>query len=154
MAKKLPLHGWLNLDKPLHVTSNDAVQMVKRALSPAKIGHGGTLDPLASGVLPLALGEATKTVAYAMDGAKTYLAHVTFGMATRTDDAEGEIIAESSRRPAEALIQKALSDISGKTILQRPPAFSALKIQGQRAYDLARQGQDGEGVKRISLGHN
>lgn len=145
MAKKsngLPLSGWLNLDKPLHVTSNDAVQAVKRALNPAKIGHGGTLDPLASGVLPLAFGEATKTVAYAMDGAKTYIAQVKFGAATSTDDGEGEVIAESKVRPAEILIQKALHDLSGKIISQRPPAFSALKVDGKRAYDLARQGQE------------
>ena len=142
--QKLPLSGWLNLDKPLHVTSNDAVQVVKRALSPAKIGHGGTLDPLASGVLPLAFGEATKTVAYAMDGAKTYIAKVKFGAATSTDDAQGEVIAESKVRPAEILIQKALHDLSGQTISQRPPAFSALKVQGKRAYDLARQGKEVE----------
>ncbi len=145
MAKKLKgvaLSGWLNLDKPLHVTSNDAVQAVKRALNPAKIGHGGTLDPLASGVLPLAFGEATKTVAYAMDGTKTYVARVKFGEATRTDDVEGDVIAESKIRPAGILIQKALLDLSGKTLSQRPPAFSALKVEGKRAYDLARQGKE------------
>lgn len=145
MAKKskgLAITGWLNLDKPLHVTSNDAVQAVKRALTPTKIGHGGTLDPLASGVLPLAFGEATKTVAYAMDGAKTYIAQVKFGAATSTDDVEGEVVVESKVRPAEILIQKALHDLSGKTISQRPPAFSALKVDGKRAYDLARQGKD------------
>ena len=140
--KGLPLSGWLNLDKPLDITSNDAVQTVKRVLDPTKIGHGGTLDPLASGVLPLALGQATKTVAYAMDGAKTYLAKVRFGAATSTDDMEGEVIAESKMRPAEILLQKALLDLSGKSLSQRPPAFSALKVEGQRAYDLAREGKE------------
>ena len=140
--KGLPLSGWLNLDKPLDITSNDAVQTVKRVLDPTKIGHGGTLDPLASGVLPLALGQATKTVAYAMDGAKTYLAKVRFGAATSTDDLEGEVIAESKMRPAEILLQKALLDLSGKSLSQRPPAFSALKVEGQRAYDLAREGKE------------
>lgn len=147
MSKKqkgIPLSGWLNLDKPLNITSNDAVQTVKRALNPAKIGHGGTLDPLASGILPLAFGEATKTVSYAMDGAKTYIATVKFGAATRTDDAEGEVIAESKIRPAEILLKKALHDLSGQMISQRPPAFSALKVDGRRAYDLARAGKEVE----------
>ena len=145
MAKKnkgLPLNGWINLDKPLHVSSNDAVQAVKKHLRPVKIGHGGTLDPLASGVLPLALGEATKTVSFAMDGDKIYIAHVKFGESTDTDDLEGEIIAESSTRPAEILIKKALHDVSGKIIDQRPPAFSALKVEGNRAYELARAGKE------------
>ena len=142
-AKKgLPLNGWINLHKPLEISSNDAVQAVKRALRPQKIGHGGTLDPLASGVLPLALGEATKTVSYAMDGTKTYVTKVAFGAATSTDDLEGEVVAESKVRPAEVLIQKALHDMSGQIIDQRPPAYSALKINGKRAYDLARQGKE------------
>lgn len=168
-SKGLPLHGWLNLIKPLHITSNDAVQQVKRFLTPAKIGHGGTLDPLASGVLPLALGQATKTVSYAMDGAKTYVAKVKFGAATSTDDAQGEVIAKSAVRPAEILLQKALQDLSGRMISQRPPAFCALKVDGKRAYALARAGKDidltardvwlgrarllsyGEGVAQIEL---
>lgn len=140
-SNRLPINGWLNLDKPLNITSNDAVQAVKRALTPAKIGHGGTLDPLASGVLPLAFGEATKTVSYAMDGTKTYVAHVTFGSATHTDDREGEVMATSKVMPAEILIRKKLHDLSGQMIDQRPPAFSALKVDGKRAYDLARAGQ-------------
>lgn len=140
--KGLPINGWLNLHKPLHITSNDAVQAVKRHVRPSKIGHGGTLDPLASGVLPLAFGQATKTVSYAMDGAKTYIASVKFGSSTTTDDVEGEVVAESRVRPAEILLTKALFDMTGKTISQRPPAFSALKIDGKRAYDLARTGQD------------
>ncbi len=144
MAKKskgLPLHGWINLDKPLHLSSSDAVQAVKGHLRPRKIGHGGTLDPLATGILPLAVGEATKTVSYAMDGRKTYVAHVQFGQATLTDDGEGEVVARSDFRPESILIQKALHEMAGRVLDQRPPAFSALKVQGQRAYDLARTGQ-------------
>ena len=111
--KGRPLSGWINLHKPLDITSNEAVQAVKRHLKPAKIGHGGTLDPLASGVLPLALGEATKTVSYAMDGAKTYVTKVAFGSATSTDDLEGDVIGESKVRPAEILIKKILHDWGG-----------------------------------------
>ncbi len=144
MAKKskgLPLHGWINLDKPLHLSSSDAVLAVKHHLRPRKIGHGGTLDPLATGILPLAVGEATKTVGYAMDGRKTYVAQVQFGQATNTDDQEGEVVASSAFRPQSILIQKALQEMAGRWLDQRPPAFSALKVQGQRAYDLARSGQ-------------
>ena len=140
--KGLALNGWLNLDKPLGMSSNEAVQRVKRFLNPTKIGHGGTLDPFASGVLPLAIGEATKTVAYAMDGAKTYRAQVRFGSATTTDDREGEVISQSSVRPAEILIKKALHALSGQMIMQQPPIFSALKVEGRRAYDLARAGKE------------
>ena len=144
MAKKttpFPLSGWLNFDKPLHLSSNDAVQAVKRHLRPRKIGHGGTLDPLASGVLPLAVGEATKTVNYAMSDRKIYVAHIQFGQSTTTDDREGEVIAESALRPAKILIQRALHEMSGGPLMQRPPAFSALKVGGKRAYNLARAGQ-------------
>ena len=144
MSKKttgLPIHGWINLHKPLSVSSNEVVQAVKRHLRPSKIGHGGTLDPLASGVLPLALGEATKAIAYAMDGTKTYITKVAFGIATNTDDREGSMIAESKLRPAEILLKKTLHDMEGRMINQRPPSFSALKVEGKRAYDLARQGQ-------------
>ena len=141
-TKGRPISGWLNLDKPLHTSSNQAVQAIKAALRPAKIGHGGTLDPLASGVLPLALGEATKTVAYALDGAKTYIAKVKFGQATSTDDADGELLAESRVRPTELAIKKALHLLSRKTLQQRPPAFSAIKVEGQRAYTLARAGRE------------
>jgi tRNA pseudouridine55 synthase len=140
--KGQPIHGWLNLNKPLHLSSNDALNAVKRVFNPAKVGHGGTLDPLASGVLPVAFGEATKTVSYAMDGAKTYVAKVMFGTATSTDDLEGEVVEDSKVRPAEILIQKALHDMGGQMIQQRPPAYSALKVDGKRAYDLARKGQD------------
>ena len=140
--KGLPISGWLNFNKPCGISSNQAVQVVKQVLTPAKIGHSGTLDPLASGVLPLALGEATKTVSYAMDATKTYVATITFGAATSTDDKEGNVIAESNVRPTTILLKKALLDFSGCTISQRPPAYSAIKLNGRRAYELARIGKE------------
>lgn len=138
---KYPLHGWINLNKPFDMTSTQAVSAVKRILSPAKIGHAGTLDPLATGVLPLALGDATKTVQYMMDATKCYRFTVCFGSQTDTDDVEGAIIATSAHRPATADIEAVLSDYTG-TIEQLPPTYSALKVNGQRAYDLARSGED------------
>jgi len=135
-----PVHGWIILDKPLGMSSSRAVGAVRRALDAAKAGHGGTLDPLATGVLPIALGEATKTVAYAMAGRKRYRFALRWGEARDTDDAEGHVIATSALRPARAAILAALPRFEGR-VIQRPPAYSAIKVAGERAYDLARDGQ-------------
>lgn len=143
MARKrrgVPIHGWLVLDKPLGMSSSQAVAAVRRLLGAEKAGHGGTLDPLATGVLPIALGEATKTVAWAMAGRKTYRFTLRWGEARDTDDAEGRVTAESAVRPDAAAIEAALPRFTG-IISQRPPVFSALKIEGERAYDLAREGE-------------
>ncbi|MFO1242610.1 MAG: tRNA pseudouridine(55) synthase TruB [Rickettsiales bacterium] len=133
------LNGWINLDKPYGMTSTEAVSRVKRLLSPEKIGHAGTLDPLATGILPLALGEATKTVQYAMDAEKTYRFTVKFGEQTTTDDREGEITTTSDKRPQDTDIKAILKNYIGE-IEQIPPVYSAIKIGGERAYDLARAG--------------
>ncbi|MBX3499540.1 MAG: tRNA pseudouridine(55) synthase TruB [Alphaproteobacteria bacterium] len=132
--------GWLNLDKPLGLGSTSAVGRVRWLFSAAKAGHGGTLDPLASGVLPIALGEATKTVPWVMDGRKVYRFTIAFGQATATDDREGAIVGESAVRPSDRDLARSLEAFTGE-IEQRPPAFSALKIDGARAYDLARGGE-------------
>ena len=132
-----PIHGWLVIDKPKGLTSNAVVGRVKRITNAAKVGHGGTLDPLATGLLPLALGEATKTVSYVMDGAKEYRFTIRWGEARTTDDAEGTVTETSVIRPAEAQILAVLDDFIGD-IEQVPPAFSAIKIKGERAYKLAR----------------
>lgn len=138
---KNKISGWINLNKPEGVTSNDAVMMVKRALGFPKIGHAGTLDPLASGILPIALGEATKLVQYMMDDDKVYLFTVTWGEQRTTDDREGDVMATSDIRPTAEHIRAVLPEFTG-TILQKPPAFSAIKVDGKRAYDLARAGED------------
>lgn len=145
MARKngRPLHGWVNLDKPLDMTSTQALGKVKHLLDPKKAGHAGTLDPLATGVLPIALGDATKLVMYAQDAIKTYHFTITWGERRDTDDAEGQVIATSDQRPSSEDIQKALPAFIGE-IAQLPPKYSALKIDGQRAYDLARAGLDVE----------
>jgi tRNA pseudouridine55 synthase len=135
-----PVHGWLALDKPVGVSSAKAVAIVRRLLDAEKAGHGGTLDPLASGILPIALGEATKTVAWAMAATKTYRFAVRWGEARTTDDAEGAVTATSDRRPDRAEILAALPGLTGE-IRQRPPAYSALKVAGERAYRLARSGE-------------
>jgi tRNA pseudouridine55 synthase len=132
--------GWLVLDKPVGMTSTEAVAKVKRLFGAQKAGHAGTLDPLASGSLPIALGEATKTVGHVMDGRKVYRFTVRFGEETTTDDAEGPVAARSDVRPAEADIRAVLPEFTGK-IMQVPPRFSAIKIAGERAYDLAREGE-------------
>src|ERR1700674_70194 len=134
------IHGWLVLDKPAGMTSTQAVGAVRRLFGARKAGHGGTLDPLASGVLPIALGEATKTVPFVMDGRKEYRFTLRFGEARATEDAEGEVIATSDLRPTDEAIRSALPAFVGD-IEQVPPAFSALKIEGKRAYDLARAGE-------------
>lgn len=143
MARKKkgrPVHGWLVLDKPLNMTSTSAVARTKRLLSAQKAGHAGTLDPLATGILPLAFGEATKTVSYAMDGEKAYQFTVRWGAETETDDAEGQVVQENDRRPTREDIEACLVNFRG-TIEQVPPKFSAIKLDGNRAYDLAREGE-------------
>src|SRR5216683_5129937 len=134
------IDGWVVLDKPVGLGSTPAVSRVRRLFGAQKAGHGGTLDPLASGVLPIALGEATKTVPFVMDGRKEYRFTVRFGEARTTEDAEGEITATSDARPSDQAIAAALPRFIGE-IEQVPPAFSALKIGGERSYDLARKGQ-------------
>mgnify|MGYP000910340914 FL=1 len=132
--------GWLILDKPAGITSTQAVNVVRRLFNAQKAGHAGTLDPLATGILPIALGEATKTVPYAMDGRKTYRFTLKFGEARSTDDAEGEVTQTSDKRPTDDEIRAALPAFIG-AIEQVPPAFSAIKVEGARAYDLARAGE-------------
>ena len=134
----IPVHGWLAVDKPQGITSSHVVSKLRRILNAQKAGHGGTLDPLATGVLPIAFGEATKTVAYVMDGVKSYRFTLRFGEERTTDDAEGEIIARSDKRPTIDQIEQALPGFIGD-IDQIPPKFSAIKVNGQRAYDLARR---------------
>jgi tRNA pseudouridine55 synthase len=134
------IDGWVVLDKPLGLGSTQAVGRVRRLFGAQKAGHGGTLDPLATGVLPIALGEATKTVPFVMDGRKEYRFTLRFGEARSTEDAEGEVTATSSVRPTDDAIRSALARFTGE-IEQMPPAYSALKIGGQRAYDLARAGE-------------
>ena len=136
------IDGWVVLDKPVGLGSTPAVGRVRRLFGAQKAGHGGTLDPLASGVLPIALGEATKTVPFVMDGRKEYRFTLRFGEARSTEDAEGEVTATSEVRPTDEAIRGALAAFVGE-IEQVPPAFSALKIDGQRAYDLARAGEVG-----------
>jgi tRNA pseudouridine55 synthase len=135
-----PVHGWLVLDKPLGMTSTAAVATVKRLYDAQKAGHAGTLDPLATGILPIALGEATKTVSFVVEGEKAYRFSVRWGAETRTDDAEGETVKTSDARPAIAEIEALLPSFTG-AILQVPPRFSAIKVNGERAYDLARDGE-------------
>ena len=132
--------GWVVLDKPLGMGSTQAVGKVRWLFAAEKAGHGGTLDPLATGVLPIALGEATKTVPFIMDGRKEYRFTLRFGEARATDDGEGDVTATSDVRPTDEAIRTALGQFIGD-IEQMPPAFSALKIGGQRAYDLARAGE-------------
>src|SRR2546423_343635 len=134
------VHGWVVLDKPPGMTSTQAVSAVRRLFDARKAGHAGTLDPLATGVLPIALGEATKPVPYAVDGTKHYRFRVRWGAATDTDDAEGRITASSDLRPSRQGIEVLLPRFTGE-ILQTPPAFSAIKVDGNRAYDLARAGE-------------
>ncbi|MGC2222115.1 MAG: tRNA pseudouridine(55) synthase TruB [Methylocella sp.] len=133
------VHGWVVLDKPAGMTSTHAVSRLKRICNAKKAGHAGTLDPLATGVLPVAFGEATKTVPFVQDGEKAYRFTVRWGTETDTDDADGTVAAQSDARPAEAEIFALLPGFTG-TILQLPPSYSAIKINGERAYDLARGG--------------
>src|SRR5450432_238025 len=137
---KRDVHGWLVLDKLVGMTSTHAVSVVKRLFQARRAGHAGTLDPLASGCLPIALGEATKTVPFVMDGRKVYRFTVRWGEERDTDDAEGRIVATSVERPTAEAIRGLLPTYTG-TIQQVPPQYSAIKIEGERAYDLARDGQ-------------
>ena len=135
-----PLDGWLIIDKPPGMTSTDVVNRVKRVFDAQKAGHGGTLDPLATGVLPIAFGAATKTVPYVMDGTKLYRFTLRFGEARDTDDADGRIIETSDVRPSDERIAAELPAFTGD-IMQVPPIFSAIKVAGERAYDMAREGR-------------
>ena len=151
------IHGWIVLDKPKGLTSAQAVARVRRALNAAKAGHGGTLDPLATGVLPIALGEATKTVPFEMDGSKAYRFTLRWGEARSTDDTEGEVIEASAKRPSRAEIEAVLPRFMGE-ILQTPPRYSAIKVEGKRAYARARADEEFElpprpvRIDRVALG--
>jgi len=134
------IHGWIIIDKPGGLSSSAVVGRVRRLTGAAKVGHAGTLDPMATGVLPMALGEATKIVSYLMDGAKAYRFTVRWGEQRDTDDAEGEVVATSDARPAKKQILAVLGNFIGD-IEQVPPVFSAIKIDGKRAYELARADQ-------------
>ena len=149
-SKGNPVHGWLILDKPIGMTSTQAVGQIKRVFNAQKAGHGGTLDPLATGILPIALGEATKTMSYAVDGAKAYRFTVRWGAETTTDDAEGEVAASSDRRPSFDEIAALLPEFIGE-VSQVPPQFSAIKVDGNRAYDLAREGETVDLKARIVI---
>ena len=140
---KRDVHGWVVLDKPVSITSTHAVSMVKRLFSAKRCGHAGTLDPLASGALPIALGEATKTVPFVMDGRKLYRFTIRWGEERDTDDAEGRVVSTSKERPSPEAVRALLPSYTG-LIQQIPPRYSAIKIEGERAYDLARDGEQVE----------
>ena len=135
------MHGWVVLDKPVGMTSTHAVAVVKRLFSAKRAGHAGTLDPLASGCLPIALGEATKTVPFIMDSRKRYRFTIRWGEERDTDDAEGRVVETSATRPDPDAVRALFPQFTG-TIEQVPPRYSAIKIEGERAYDLARDGQE------------
>ena len=139
---KRDVHGWVVLDKPVGMTSTHAVSVVKRLFSAKRCGHAGTLDPLASGALPIALGEATKTVPFVMDGRKLYRFTIRWGEERDTDDAEGRAVSISKERPSPEAVRALLPSYTG-LIQQVPPRYSAIKIEGERAYDLARDGETG-----------
>lgn len=150
-TKGLPLNGWLVIDKPAGLSSAAVVAKVKRLTNARKVGHAGTLDPIATGVLPLALGEATKLTAYAMGNRKAYQFTVVWGEARDSDDSEGAVVDTSDIRPDAEDIEAALPDFIGE-IDQRPPAFSAIKVDGQRAYELARRGEAPEmAARRVTI---
>ena len=138
--QKRDVHGWLVLDKPVGMTSTHAVSVIKHLFTARRAGHAGTLDPLASGCLPIALGEATKTVPFVFDGRKTYRFTIRWGEERDTDDAEGRVVANSDKRPDREALERLLPRFTG-TIEQVPPRFSAVKLDGERAYDLARDGE-------------
>lgn len=151
MSRRKPkgrdVSGWLCIDKAVGQTSTACVASVKRLFDAQKVGHAGTLDPLASGALPIALGEATKTVPFVQDGAKLYRFTIRWGADTDSDDADGTVIAVSDVRPTRGAVEAALPQFTGE-IMQRPPAFSAIKVGGERAYDLAREGEKVELAER------
>jgi tRNA pseudouridine55 synthase len=151
-STRVEVNGWINLDKPVGVASTQAVAQLKYLFNAKKAGHAGTLDPLASGVLPVAFGEATKTVPIVQEGAKAYRFVVKWGEETDTDDAEGRIVASSPRRPTREEIEAALPRFVG-LISQIPPTFSAIRVAGERAYDLARGGEAFEIAARPILVH-
>lgn len=140
-SKRVEINGWLILDKPVGVTSTHAVSRLKRIFNAKKAGHAGTLDPLASGVLPVAFGEATKTVPFVQDGQKAYRFTVRWGVETDSDDSDGSVTRTSELRPAVDQIVALLPNFIG-TIMQTPPSFSAIKVDGERAYDIARDGEE------------
>lgn len=135
------INGWVALDKPADMTSTQAVSKVRRLFNAQKAGHAGTLDPLATGMLPIALGEATKTVPYVMDARKTYDFTIRWGISTDSQDAEGKVINTSNTRPTADQVSAILPQFIGD-IMQVPPKYSAIKVDGERAYDLARDGED------------
>lgn len=139
-SNRVAVDGWIVLDKPVGMTSTHAVSRLKRIFNAKKAGHAGTLDPLASGILPVAFGEATKTVPFVQDGEKAYRFTVRWGVQTDTDDSDGKPVETSDQRPSREAIEQLLPAFTG-TILQTPPAYSAIKIAGERAYDLARDGE-------------
>ena len=138
--KGKPVHGWINLNKSYGLNSTRAVGIVQRIYDAKKAGHAGTLDPLASGVLPIAFGEATKTISFLVEAKKTYEFEITWGKSTDTQDAEGEVIGTSDVRPSYQELADILPEFTGE-IYQIPPIYSAVKLAGQRAYDLARAGK-------------
>src|SRR5262249_19365464 len=142
------IHGWLILDKPQGLTSNQALGRLKRLFQPKKVGHAGTLDPLATGILPIAFGEATKTVAHVVDGEKSYEFTGRRGVRPNTDESEGTPARTSEKSPARDEIEAALPGFIGD-VLQTPPQFSAIKVEGERAYDLARDGETVEIAPRL-----
>ncbi len=139
-STRVDVNGWIVLDKPVGVTSTHAVSRLKRLYNAKKAGHAGTLDPLASGILPVAFGEATKTVPFVQDGEKAYRFTIAWGVETNSDDADGVVTRQSDARPSPDAVAAALPQFVG-AILQQPPAFSAIKINGERAYDIARDGE-------------
>lgn len=139
-SQRVEINGWFILDKPVGMTSTHAVSRLKRLYNAKKAGHAGTLDPLASGLLPIAFGEATKTVPFVQDGEKAYRFTVRWGIETDSDDSDGKVVQTSDRRPGPDQIEAALPRFTG-TIMQVPPAFSAIKVNGERAYDMARDGE-------------
>ena len=146
-STRVDVNGWIVLDKPVGITSTHAVARLKRLFNAKKAGHAGTLDPLASGLLPIAFGEATKTVPFVQDGEKAYRFTVRWGVETDSDDADGAVARASEARPAREDVLAALPLFTGE-IMQTPPAYSAIKVNGERAYDLARDGQTVELVAR------
>ena len=145
--------GWLVLDKPVGIGSTSALGRARRIFDAQKAGHAGTLDPLASGILPVAFGEATKTIHMMMDASKTYECTIRFGATTTTDDLEGEIVNQTAVRPDDSAIQMVLSRFTGE-ISQKPPVYSALKIDGRRAYDMARAGEEPDlALRQVRIDH-
>ncbi len=138
--QRAEVDGWVVFDKPVGMTSTHAVSRLKHIFNAKKAGHAGTLDPLASGILPIAFGEATKTVPFVQDGEKSYRFRIRWGIQTDSDDAEGRPVTTSAKRPERQDIEALLPAFTG-TLMQRPPAFSAIKVAGERAYDRARDGE-------------